>query len=507
MSSTSGHPYFHPAGSMVWENMVFASPLFLFAFLPAVFLAYFLVPVMRWRNAVLVVSSLLFYTWGEGYYVFVMLFTIVLNYFLGLAIERTKGSRWERQVVAGAVAANLCILGFYKYANFVVDNLNMLLGVAHLPLLKVSAVHLPIGISFFTFQAISYVLDVSRGVIEAQRSVFLMALYKSLFPQLIAGPVVRYKDVARDMNNRRVDPADCVTGIERFILGLSKKVLLANPFGNIADQVFTTQTSDLSSAVAWIGAISYFFQIYFDFSGYSDMAIGLGRMFGFHFLENFNYPYVSSSITEFWRRWHISLSSWFRDYLYIPLGGNRGSPWRTYGNLVIVFFLCGLWHGANWHFVVWGLFHGFFLVVERAFLGEVLNRIPWLIRRAYSLVVVLIGWVLFRADTLSGAVQFLRAMFGLGHGKGLLLPAGQLATHDHGVLAVIALLVSMGVWPWLEVRVFGRGAPAEAGPRRELPGLSLSLGVVRQVALLVLCVCSMSFLAASTFNPFIYFRF
>ena len=345
--------------------MVFSSTIFLFFFLPLTLLAYFVVGP-RGRNLILLAASLLFYAWGETVYLLVMLFSIAANYLFGLLIDRARerGSRGGT-AFALAVATNLGLLGFFKYANFFVDNLNQVLPVLGLAPMDIGRVHLPIGISFFTFQALSYIIDLYRNETAVQRSLLNFALYKALFPQLIAGPIVRYRDVAREIEQRTVSLDDFASGVQRFIIGLGKKVLIANVMGRAADTIFATPAETLPATLAWTGSIAFMLQIYFDFSGYSDMAIGLGRMFGFHFLENFNYPYIARSVREFWRRWHISLSTWFRDYLYIPLGGNRHGPVRTGANLLLVFLLCGLWHGASWTFLIWGVYHGIFLVLER----------------------------------------------------------------------------------------------------------------------------------------------
>lgn len=328
--------------------MVFASPIFLFLFLPGVLLLYWVVPSRRWQNSVLLASSLLFYAWGEGGYLLVMLASIGLNYVLGLAAAQ---SRWRRYVVLATVTANLGLLGYYKYAAFIVETFNSVTGTLGVKASTVPEVHLPIGISFFTFQAMSYVLDVHRGKVPAQRRLGDLALYIALFPQLIAGPIVRYADVWRQIMVRHVSMHDLERGVSRFVIGLAKKVLIANALAVPADAIFGLGLADLSTGVAWLGLICYALQIYFDFSAYSDMAIGLGQLFGFHFLENFDYPYTARSVQDFWRRWHISLSSWLRDYLYIPLGGSRCGRIRTQVNLVLVFLLCGLWHGAAWPFV------------------------------------------------------------------------------------------------------------------------------------------------------------
>ncbi|WP_419176974.1 MBOAT family O-acyltransferase [Desulfosediminicola sp.] len=391
--------------------MVFSTSIFLFIFLPVV-LAVYMVAGPRLRNITLLVSSLFFYAWGEHIFVFLMLGSIVINWLFGLLIGvfRNNGNSGRLPLFFG-VGANLGLLGLFKYANFFIANLNPLLLKFQLAPIELEEVHLPIGISFFTFQAISYLVDVYRLEAKPQKNLIQMALYISLFPQLIAGPIIRYKDIAGQIANRAIKLDHLVNGIQRFIIGLGKKVLLANVLGRTADHIFSLPADALSADLAWLGAVSYMLQIYFDFSGYSDMAIGLGLMFGFRFAENFNLPYSAVSIREFWQRWHISLSTWFRDYLYIPLGGSKRGALTTYRNLVIVFLLCGLWHGASWTFIAWGLYHGVFLVLERNFfISLVLGRLPRPLQHLYVLTVVLCGWVLFRAESLPHAGNFLLAM-------------------------------------------------------------------------------------------------
>ncbi|MCA8923022.1 MAG: MBOAT family protein, partial [Planctomycetes bacterium] len=382
--------------------MVFSSTFFLFFFLPALLVFYGAARSLRLRNAVLLVASLAFYAWGELGYVFLLLGSIGANYGFGLWIAGAVERGAARRALVVAVATNLGLLGVVKYTHMFVGWAGVALGALGVAQVDpMPPLHLPLGISFFTFQALSYVIDVYRGVVPAQRSPWKLALYVSLFPQLIAGPIVRYADLAAELDARSVTTADVAAGARRFVVGLGKKVLIANALSVPADRIFALPAEQLGLEVAWLGIACYTLQIYFDFSGYSDMAIGLGRMFGFHFLENFDYPYVSRSIREFWRRWHISLSTWFRDYLYIPLGGNQGSATRTYVNLVLVFALCGLWHGASLTFVAWGLFHGVFLVGERLAAGKV--RAPRLLQHLYVLVAVMVGWVLFRAESFAHA--------------------------------------------------------------------------------------------------------
>ncbi len=391
--------------------MVFSSTLFLFLFLPSVLLGYLLAG-RKLRNSLLLFASLVFYAWGENIFILLMLISIGMNYFFGLLVDffQCRGYRGRIFLIV-AICFNLGLLGFFKYANFFVANVNIIFVNLGFPPLDFDTVHLPIGISFFTFQALSYVIDIYRKEAVVQKNPVNIALYISLFPQLIAGPIVRYHDVATQIEKRKERFEDFYYGIQRFIVGLSKKVLLANVLGRTVDHIFSLPPEAIPLTLAWLGAVSYTLQIYYDFSGYSDMAIGLGRMFGFHFLENFNYPYISRSIREFWQRWHISLSTWFRDYVYIPLGGNRYGSVKTYRNLLLIFLLCGFWHGANWTFLFWGIYHGCFLIVERLYWGKkILNWLPSIIQHLYVFLVVIVGWVFFRAETIDYAFGYLFAM-------------------------------------------------------------------------------------------------
>lgn len=393
--------------------MLFSSIVFLFTFLPAVMILYYLLPV-RFRNVILLLASLVFYAWGEPVYLFLMLLSILFNYFSGLDIARNlQDKRAAKQSLVFNLIINLAVLGFFKYEGFVLDTLNGILPVH----ISYHALPLPIGISFYTFQILSYIIDVYRGNVKVQTNLPNFALYVTMFPQLIAGPIVQYADVDEQLASREVSWTKFGEGSMYFIRGLAKKVLLANTSGMIFTEVSGLAKGNIAVMTAWLGAFAYMFQIYFDFSGYSDMAIGLGKMFGFEFNMNFNYPYVSKSITEFWRRWHISLSSWFRDYVYIPLGGNRVSKIKHIRNLLIVWFLTGLWHGAAWNFVAWGLYYGVILIIEKYLLSPVLDRLPDVVRHIYSIVLVVIGWVLFFSSSFGQAADYIRVMFGAGaHG-------------------------------------------------------------------------------------------
>ncbi len=460
--------------------MVFASPVFLFIFMPVTLALYWAAPV-RWRNALLLAASLLFYAWGEPVYVLLMLFSIGANYLLALAIDRRR----SRGLLVAAVALNLGMLGAFKYSNLAVSSLNAALGLQ----LPEPGLALPVGISFYTFQILSYVIDVWRGSVPVQRSLVKFGAYVTMFPQLIAGPIVRYADVAAQLDHRELRPENMAAGARRFCVGLAKKAVIANLAAELADTAFGMSATSLHWSGAWLGAAAYAIQIYFDFSGYSDMAIGLGAMLGFRFNENFDYPYISRSVREFWRRWHISLSSWFRDYLYIPLGGSRRGTLRTYRNLLIVFALCGLWHGASWNFAVWGLYHGLFLVLERQRgVRKMLDRLPAPLGWAYAMAAVAVGWVFFRADTLGAAVAYLGAMFG-GSGATTAL---DLVTRRALPALVLGALGSLPILPWLKRTRLANSVPGEA---------------TSSLACLALLLISMAMLAGGTYNPFIYFRF
>ncbi len=484
--------------------MVFSSATFLFLFLPVVILGQLLLFSNRLRNLFLLVASLFFYAWGEQLYVVILIISIISNYSFGLLINRYREKRLgAKLLLAFAVVVNLGILAIFKYSGFLVDNLNSFTE----PLLDysfaVGPVHMPIGISFFTFQAISYVVDIYRNNAEAQKNPFYVGLYISMFPQLIAGPIVRYKDIADQIKSRVVTWTGFTYGVERFVYGLAKKMILANSFGEVADKIFAVPPDHMNFSLAWLGVIMYTLQIYFDFSGYSDMAIGLGRMFGFKYLENFNYPYISRSMQEFWRRWHISLSNWFRDYLYFPLGGSRCSLWRTYFNLFIVFFLCGLWHGASWTFVLWGMYHGFFLVAERAGLSNILERTWRPIAHAYLLLAVMVGWALFRADTMEQATTFLMAMIGLGSGAGDLFHAWLYIDMELIILFMIGLIAATPLCK----TVLPLHSDFESKDLSVKTGTYMAVSTLRTGFIsLLLLFCWMS-LASGSYNPFIYFRF
>ena len=467
--------------------MVFSSLVFLWIFLPVVFALYFTAKE-QYRNVILLIASLFFYAWGEPVYVLVMILSIIINYFYGLRIGGAEEHKRKRVLFWG-VFVNLALLGVFKYTGFFTENVNAIFGlqveVKHLPL--------PIGISFYTFQSISYLVDIYRKVCEPQRNIIKMGLFISFFPQLIAGPILKYYDIASQIDKRQVTLPLFNEGAVRFLQGLAKKVIIANIMAKTADEIFALGLNDLSTPAAWIGIIAYTFQIYFDFSGYSDMAIGLGKMFGFQIHENFNYPYTATSIKDFWRRWHISLSTWFKEYLYIPLGGNREGTLKTYRNLMIVFFLTGLWHGASWNFVIWGLFHGCFLVLERIFPIEKFLRFR-LLQSIYTLLVVIVAWVFFRAETLGAAWGYLNRMFVPFDMESY----SKYLSNEFIYVAVLAF-VSCGFGAMLYQKVF-------AVLKRENWG-NVLLKAVNPAFCAVIAYFSVLLLASNTYNPFIYFRF
>lgn len=468
--------------------MLFSSIVFLFTFLPAVMLLYYLLPV-RFRNVILLLASLVFYAWGEPVYLFLMLLSILFNYFSGLDIARNlQDKRAAKRSLVFNLIINLAVLGFFKYEGFVLDTLNGILPVH----ISYHALPLPIGISFYTFQILSYIIDVYRGNVKVQTNLPNFALYVTMFPQLIAGPIVQYADVDEQLASREVSRTKFGEGSMYFIRGLAKKVLLANTSGMIFTEVSGLAKGNIAVMTAWLGAFAYMFQIYFDFSGYSDMAIGLGKMFGFEFNMNFNYPYVSKSITEFWRRWHISLSSWFRDYVYIPLGGNRVSKIKHIRNLLIVWFLTGLWHGAAWNFVAWGLYYGVLLIIEKYLLSPVLDRLPDVVRHIYSIVLVVIGWVLFFSSSFGQAADYIRVMFGAGaHG---------FADRESMYLLTSNLIL------WL-ILIFGSTPLVYFRYEHMLRSKKWNTTIINSVVYAALFIVCIAYLVTETYNPFLYFRF
>ena len=474
--------------------MIFNSPIFLFAFLPLVLLGTWVMG-KRFRNAFLLLASLIFYAWGGVSYSVIILVSILLNYGTGILIARSRNLSPKKWALGLGLTLNLSLLIFFKYAQFLVDTVFDLISAFQThtdpsPNLKIA---LPIGISFFTFQAISYLVDLYREEVTVQKNPLKLGLYISLFPQLIAGPIIRYHHLAHQLSRRVQNWEKFAEGVERFVLGLARKVLIANNLAIIADRAFELPSGGLSVLGAWLGIIAYALQIYHDFAGYSDMAIGLGKMLGFDFPENFNFPYIARSVREFWRRWHISLSTWFRDYLYIPLGGNRISASRTLTNLLIVFFLTGLWHGASWNFVIWGLIHGFFMILERIWKNKKFLSIPGL-SLIYTWLIVLNSWVFFRADTLTQASQYLMAMWSFAGNE--IMGNTELIGPFESFVLVLAVLVSS---PILE-KVFSLNQRT----RKSQNKWSYGIQIIAIWSLLFLCLM---FIASDTYNPFIYFRF
>jgi alginate O-acetyltransferase complex protein AlgI len=483
--------------------VVFSSPLFLFLFLPVVLTVYFLLRGLRARNTWLLLVSLLFYAWGEIGFILLLLVSTLINFGLGKWVERNEDVSKRKKAVAVAVIVNVGFLAFFKYAGLVVTSLNVplkLLGIAVMP---VPHIALPIGISFFTFHALSYIIDIYRRKWRAARDPRDVALYIFFFPQLVAGPILRWNAIAPQLEQRNYNRANFAEGIRRFVGGFAKKMIVANAVALPADQIFALPANELSTPVAWLGVACYTIQIYFDFSGYSDMAVGLGKMFGFQFLENFNFPYTAQSIKDFWRRWHISLSTWFRDYVYIPLGGNRVSAMRNHVNLVAVFFLCGLWHGASWTFAIWGLYHGIFLVLEKTSWGTVLEKLPRPLRHLYVVMMVMMGWVLFRADTFPMAANYFRALFGLAH-PAHAQPFARYSGNE--ALCALALGIMFSAFQWNKFKASCTRHVSRL-PEKSQIVLSHFGNGMETILVLALFLISAIWLAGGTYNPFIYFRF
>ncbi|TBV28145.1 MBOAT family protein [Meridianimaribacter sp. CL38] len=473
--------------------MLFSSPVFLFAFLPLVILLYLIIP-KRVKNFFLLLVSVLFYTWGEKELVILILLSAIVDYCCGLIINSGK----RKVGLFISVFFNLGILIYFKYSNFVFSNLCDLLSVFNVSIensTRFADVVLPLGISFYTFQTMSYTIDVYRGTIKANKNFIDFATYVTLFPQLIAGPIVRYSEIQHELKNRKVTVDSFSKGVERFIIGLAKKMIIANNCAYLADAIFNLPDGEMSAITAWLGVIAYSFQIYYDFSGYSDMAIGIGKMLGFNFPENFNFPYISKTVQEFWRRWHMTLSNWFKDYVYISLGGNRKGNNRTYFNLMIVFFVTGLWHGASWTFIVWGLFHGLFIIIERIGLKKVLvkNRI---VSHFYLLLIVTVSWVFFRSDNLSYAFNYLTSMFSFNSSINLDFIAYYL-NKEVAIALILALVFSMPIYKFIKARLL----------HSQLHQLNKSLLLLRPVGLTVLFIICCMYIASDSYNPFIYFRF
>jgi alginate O-acetyltransferase complex protein AlgI len=467
--------------------MVFSSITFLYFFLPIVLILYFITP-NKHKNYTLLLASLFFYFCGEPKYTLLLIASIAINYFYGILIEKHRGTKIAKGVVVSSAIINLLLLGIFKYSNFLISNINYIFNFD----IKIVKIALPIGISFYTFQAMSYVIDVYRGEVKAEKNILDLALYISLFPQLIAGPIVRYKTINDELIHRNHSFDDFAYGVKRFVLGLSKKVLLANSLGELWK--FAIYTEQPSVLFYWLGAIGFTLQIYFDFSAYSDMAIGLGRIFGFHFLENFNYPFISKSITEFWHRWHISLGTWFRDYLYIPLGGNKTTKYKWLCNIFIVWFCTGFWHGADWNFIIWGIGFGVILVAEKLFLLNLLKKIPSVFSHVYTLVIIVFSFVVFNSSSLTDAIQYIKGMLGL-----LYIPASSKEAlyylSSYKILIIFAILCSTPI-PLCIVKKMSKNYKL----------LSI-VNNLEPIIYVVLLIAVTGFIIDSSFNPFLYFRF
>lgn len=473
--------------------MVFSSLLFLFRFLPAVLLVYYIAP-RPLRNLVLLLFSLLFYAWGEPVYILLMVVSILVSYTGGIVVDRcqrTGRQKAARIAVMVSSIISLSLLGFFKYADFVIGTINSISG-AEIALLKLA---LPIGISFYTFQTMSYTIDVYRKEARVQKNLISFGAYVTMFPQLIAGPIVQYKTIDKQLRTRKETAEQFAEGIGRFMIGLGKKVLLANNAGMLWDSIQTMTGSELPVVTAWLGLAAYTFQIYFDFSAYSDMAIGLGHMFGFRFLENFNYPYISKSITEFWRRWHISLGTWFREYVYIPLGGNRVKLWKHIRNLLVVWLLTGIWHGASWNFILWGGYYGILLMLEKFVFGTYLKKLPAAVQHMYCMFFVMLGWNLFVFEDMGSGIAYFRALFG-GYGQGIFNRETIYLLYNNGILLILLMLGStrlpMKVGSWV---------------CRKLSGNETAVTIVKNVFYVVIFLLSVAWLVDASYNPFLYFRF
>lgn len=466
--------------------MVFSSIVFLYIFLPIMLLLYFIVP-SKFKNAIMILASLVFFAWGEIRYIFIMLVLAVMDFICGKQITKYQDNKKKKILFLMInVVVNLGILFFFKYADFIITNINNLTGLS-IPLLNIP---LPIGVSFNTFQSLSYVIDVYRGTVKCEKSFYNYLTYTTLFPQIIAGPIVRYETVDEELETKNISLDNFSAGMKRFIIGLGKKVLIANSVGALWNTIETGNYSELSMLFAWIGIISFALQIYFDFSGYSDMAIGLAQIFGMKFDENFNYPYISKSITEFWRRWHITLSSWFRDYVYIPLGGNRRGFAIQIRNILIVWFLTGAWHGASWNFILWGLYFGVILILEKLFLLKLLEKLPKIIGHIYSIVIILVGWVIFAFEDLARVGEYIKAVFinsNLWNSEALYY------LQNYGLLILIGAICSIPLWKKLKEKIDSKN--------------SKTLEVITTLGYVAIFVLSTASLVTNSFNPFLYFRF
>lgn len=467
--------------------MLFSSVTFIFYFLPITFILYYMVP-NKAKNYILLLVSMIFYAWGGLLYFPLLIVSIMMNYIFGLNIEKYKDNKQKSKIVLiCSIIFNILFLGVFKYSNFIVDNINIFFNTSF----NIPTIELPIGISFYTFQAMSYVIDVYRKDGKVQKNIFYLALYISMFPQLVAGPIVRYETVDKQIEKRSYSFDKFNLGLERVVKGLFKKVIISNTIGELASIIYGLPYAEMTVATAWIGAIAYTFQIYFDFSGYSDMAIGLGKMLGFDFLENFNYPYISKSVSEFWRRWHISLGSWFKDYVYIPLGGSRNGTVKLYRNLAIVWLITGIWHGASWNFILWGVYFGVFIILERAFLQNILNKLPNVIQHIYLMIIVIFGWVLFSQEDIASTIEYIKVMLGLGNYK-IINDYTVFYIKEYWIIICIAIVSSIPILQQiknLDIKI------------RKIIDLTRPIVIILSFTLVTI------YLVNSTFNPFIYFNF
>ena len=468
--------------------MVFSSVVFLYIFLPIMLLVYFIVP-KKFKNAVMIIASLIFFAWGEIRYIFIMLILAVMDYFCGKKIDKYFDNKKKKRLYLGIdVGVNLLILFFFKYADFIISNINLITGF-NIPLLNIP---LPIGVSFNTFQSLSYIIDVYRGTVKCEKSFYNYLTYTTLFPQIIAGPIVRYETVDEELVDKKISMNNFTKGMKRFILGLGKKVLIANNVGKLWSIIESGSYITLSPALAWLGLVAFALQIYFDFSGYSDMAIGLANIFGMNFDENFNYPYISKSITEFWRRWHITLSSWFKDYIYIPLGGNRKGLAKQIRNILIVWFLTGAWHGASWNFILWGLYFGVILILEKMFLLQFLEKIPAIFRHIYTIFLVLISWLIFAFEDLGKIGEYFKALFNFNYSYSY-NSEGIYYLKNYAIIIIIGIILSTPIITKLLKKMETKN--------KLLPSLITSFIYI------AIFIFSTSYLVSDSFNPFLYFRF
>lgn len=470
--------------------MLFSSLTFLFGFLPILLILYFILKKRKYKNIVLLIFSLIFYAWGEPKYIFLMLLTILIVYIFGILIDKFDKENKKTLKKISLIICIILVLGsliFFKYSNFLIENVNLAFKAKIKPLNIV----MPIGISFYTFQILSYIIDLYNKKIKLQKNYFSLALYVSLFPQLIAGPIVRYETVEEEIDNRKETKEDVISGTKRFIIGLSKKVIIANQMALLADLIFNKHNGAYGTTMIWLGTFAYTLQIYFDFSGYSDMAIGLGKIFGFHFLENFDYPYISKSVTEFWRRWHISLSTWFRDYVYIPLGGNRVNKFKWIRNIILVWLLTGLWHGAAWNFIIWGIYYGLLLLFEKLFFDRILKKLPTIINWLYTFIIVMIGWMIFRSNSLNELLLFIKTMFVYKQTDWLTILADNLSTFNALMFVLPAFILSFPILKKIKEKYSGKTIYI----------------ILTNILLLMLFIMCIVYLTSSSYNPFIYFRF